>query len=67
MATFDNGNAQCQALGGHLPVVKTKIVSTFLANKFGGQIWMSLKTNRLKLTIYLCIIDLNSTYDYTMF
>ena len=46
--TFDVGNAQCQALGGHLPVVTTNIVSTFLANKFGGQIWLSLRTSRLE-------------------
>ena len=47
--TFDSGNAQCQALGGHLPLVKTSIVTTFLANNFGGNIWMSLKTTRYPL------------------
>ena len=43
--TFDNGNRNCQALGGHLPIVKKSAIMTFLANKF-GQLWMSLKTNR---------------------
>ena len=46
--TLYYGKTQCQALGGHLPIVTTNIVSTFLANKFGGQIWLSLRTSRLK-------------------
>ncbi len=48
--SFDTGNSQCQALGGHLPVVTKSILMTFLANTFGGKMWMSLKTDRLRDT-----------------
>jgi hypothetical protein len=47
--TFDTGNSQCQALGGHLPVVTKSATMTFLANKL-GQYWMSLKTDRLVIS-----------------
>ncbi len=47
--TFDTGNSQCQALGGHLPVVTKSATMTFSAYKF-GQFWMSLKTDRLVIS-----------------
>ena len=52
--TFDAGISQCQALGGHLPVVTKSTVMTFLANKF-GQFWMGLKTDRLSFLPLCCI------------
>ena len=45
MGTFDSGNQQCQALGGHLPIFNTSIVTSFLSIKYGN-IWMSIKANR---------------------
>jgi hypothetical protein len=44
--SFDQGSSMCQAIGGHLPVIKKSATMTFLANKFGSGFWMSLKTDR---------------------
>ena len=56
IGTFDSGVANCQALGGQLPVVGRSAVMTFLANKF-GQFWMGLKTDRYILKDQILVID----------
>lgn len=53
--TFESGNSQCQALGGHLPVATKGAMMTFLASKF-GTFWMSLRTDRY---IFITLIELS--------
>jgi hypothetical protein len=57
--SFETGKNKCQALGGHLPVVTKSSSMSFLANKFEGNIWMSLKTDRLVLKTLTIVVQVN--------
>jgi hypothetical protein len=43
--TWSSGNTQCQALGGHLPIIRSAGKQSFLAAAFPGQFWIGLSSD----------------------
>ena len=50
--SWTSGNAQCQALGGHLPNIKFAGKQQFLVSTFQAKIWVGLTTDSQRLKIH---------------